>query len=154
MSVNEGKQMSDSNTNNILSVKKRNLITALMCLIGIFLNLFFGTIAEKSGAPLYLDTVGTIVASIIGGFLPGVIVGFSTNIFKSISDTSALYYGVLNVLISVTASYFAKKGFFKKPLKTIAAIIVFALIGGGIGSFIPIYLDDRLIQYHHLVHQL
>ena len=142
MSVNEGKQMSDSNTNNILSVKKRNLITALMCLIGIFLNLFFGTIAEKSGAPLYLDTVGTIVASIIGGFLPGVIVGFSTNIFKSISDTSALYYGVLNVLISVTASYFAKKGFFKKPLKTIAAIIVFALIGGGIGSFIPIYLDD------------
>ena len=142
MSVNEGKQMSDSNTNNILSVKKRNLITALMCLIGIFLNLFFGTIAEKSGAPLYLDTVGTIVASIIGGILPGVIVGFSTNIFKSISDTSALYYGVLNVLISVTASYFAKKGFFKKPLKTIAAIIVFALIGGGIGSFIPIYLDD------------
>ncbi|HPY84508.1 MAG TPA: HD domain-containing phosphohydrolase, partial [Ruminococcus flavefaciens] len=134
--------MSDSNTNNILSVKKRNLITALMCLIGIFLNLFFGTIAEKSGAPLYLDTVGTIVASIIGGILPGVIVGFSTNIFKSISDTSALYYGVLNVLISVTASYFAKKGFFKKPLKTIAAIIVFALIGGGIGSFIPIYLDD------------
>lgn len=142
MSVNEGKQMSDSNTNNILSVKKRNLITALMCLIGIFLNLFFGTIAEKSGAPLYLDTVGTIVASIIGGILPGVIVGFSTNIIKSISDTSALYYGVLNVLISVTASYFAKKGFFKKPLKTIAAIIVFALIGGGIGSFIPIYLDD------------
>ena len=142
MSVNEGKQMSDSNTNNILSVKKRNLITALMCLIGIFLNLFFGTIAEKSGAPLYLDTVGTIVASIIGGFLPGVIVGFSTNIFKSISDTSALYYGVLNVLISVTASYLTKKGFFKKPLKTIAAIIVFALIGGGIGSFIPIYLDD------------
>jgi len=142
MSVNEGKQMSDSNTNNILSVKKRNLITALMCLIGIFLNLFFGAIAEKSGAPLYLDTVGTIVASIIGGILPGVIVGFSTNIFKSISDTSALYYGVLNVLISVTASYFAKKGFFKKPLKTIAAIIVFALIGGGIGSFIPIYLDD------------
>ncbi|MBR6983674.1 MAG: HD domain-containing protein [Ruminococcus sp.] len=134
--------MSDSNTNNILSVKKRNLITALMCLIGIFLNLFFGTIAEKSGAPLYLDTVGTIVASIIGGILPGVIVGFSTNIIKSISDTSALYYGVLNVLISVTASYFAKKGFFKKPLKTIAAIIVFALIGGGIGSFIPIYLDD------------
>ncbi|SFX47114.1 HD domain-containing phosphohydrolase [Ruminococcus sp. XPD3002] len=134
--------MSDSNTNNILSVKKRNLITALMCLIGIFLNLFFGTIAEKSGAPLYLDTVGTIVASIIGGFLPGVIVGFSTNIFKSISDTSALYYGVLNVLISVTASYLTKKGFFKKPLKTIAAIIVFALIGGGIGSFIPIYLDD------------
>lgn len=142
MSVNEGKQMSDSNTNNILSVKKRNLITALMCLIGIFLNLFFGAIAEKSGAPLYLDTVGTIVASIIGGILPGVIVGFSTNIFKSLSDTSALYYGVLNVLISVTASYFAKKGFFKKPLKTIAAIIVFALIGGGIGSFIPIYLDD------------
>ncbi len=142
MSVNEGKQMSDSNTNNILSVKKRNLITALMCLIGIFLNLFFGTIAEKSGAPLYLDTVGTIVASIIGGILPGVIVGFSTNIFKSLSDTSALYYGVLNVLISVTASYFAKKGFFKKPLKIITAIIVFALIGGGIGSFIPIYLDD------------
>ena len=109
---------------------------------GIAVNLLLSALAAKLELPLYLDTVGSITVAVLGGSLPGVIVGFATNVFKSISDSSALYYGVLNVLIALFAANFARRGWFRKPLKCIAAIIVFACIGGGLGSLLPMFLDD------------
>lgn len=120
----------------------RNLITVFLCMAGIAVNLLLSALAAKLELPLYLDTVGSITVAVLGGSLPGVIVGFATNVFKSISDSSALYYGVLNVLIALFAANFARRGWFRKPLKCIAAIIVFACIGGGLGSLLPIFLDD------------
>ena len=96
----------------------------------------------KMKLPLYLDTVGTIAAAIIGGPLPGVIVGFFTNIFKSFTDISSLYYGIINVLIALTAAFLAKKNFYKKPLLIVAAILVFTFLGGGIGTLIPVLLNN------------
>ena len=109
---------------------------------GIAVNLLLSALAAKLELPLYLDTVGSITVAVLGGSLPGVIVGFATNVFKSISDSSALYYGVLNVLIALFAANFSRRGWFRKPLKCIAAIIVFACIGGGLGSLLPMFLDD------------
>ncbi|HBB18875.1 MAG TPA: phosphohydrolase [Ruminococcus sp.] len=120
----------------------RNLITVFLCMAGIAVNLLLSALAAKLELPLYLDTVGSITVAVLGGSLPGVIVGFATNVFKSISDSSALYYGVLNVLIALFAANFSRRGWFRKPLKCIAAIIVFACIGGGLGSLLPMFLDD------------
>ena len=91
--------------------------------------------------PLYLDTVGTVTVAVIGGYLPGVIVGFVTNIIKSIGDPSALYYGVLNVLIAFAASFFAGKGMHKKIRGIIGMILTFTVIGGGFGAIIPWFMD-------------
>ena len=94
-----------------------NLMTIFLCILGIATNLLLGKICEMSGLPLYLDTVGTVACTIMGGYLPGVIVGFATNLFKSVYDASALYYGILNVLIALSAAWFTKKRWFKKPHK-------------------------------------
>ena len=91
--------------------------------------------------PLYLDTVGTVTAAVIGGYLPGVLVGFVTNLIKSLTDSSSLYYGFLNVLIAFFAAMIARKGWFQKVIGVIGAIILFALIGGGIGAMIPWYIE-------------
>lgn len=122
---------------------KNNLIAILMCLAGIAVNLLCSTAAAKLNLPLYMDTVGTVFAAVMGGPLPAVIVGFFTNIFKSIQDSSALYYGVLNVLIALAAAYFARRGDFdfKHPKKLIGAACIFTLIGGGIGTLIPWFLE-------------
>ena len=122
--------------------KKQNLTAFCVCIVGVLLNLLLGHIVSKMGLPLYLDTVGTVIVAILGGYLPGAMVGFVTNIIKSVSDPSSLYYGVLNVMIAVTASYMARRGYFKKWYKTIISIIAFTLIGGGIGALIPWYLDS------------
>ena len=121
----------------------KNIVAVCMCLAGIAVNLLCSAAAGKLGLPLYLDTVGTVCAAVMGGPLPAVIVGFFTNIFKSFTDSSALYYGVLNVLIAVAASYLARRGEldFRHPMKLLNAAVVFTLIGGGIGTLIPWFLE-------------
>ena len=122
--------------------RKHNYITILICIAGILLNLLLSALTGKLQLPLYLDTVGSITVAILGGYLPGVIVGFSTNLLKAIQDPTSLYYGILNVLIALAASVLAKKGFFKKPHRILIAIFIFTLIGGGLGTLIPLYLED------------
>ena len=117
--------------------KRQNLTALLICMAGVALNLILNAIVTALGLPLYLDTVGTVAAAVMGGYLPGVAVGFITNIAKGIFNPTSLYYGVLNELIAVFAAYFAGRGWFKKPRGILGAVMVFTLIGGAVGSVIP-----------------
>lgn len=122
--------------------KRKNLTALFFCACGIALNLLLGSLVTALGLPVYLDTAGTIVVSLMGGFLPGIIVGFVTNIIKSISDPGSLYYGVLNIMIAMAALHISKR---KRPDSFGGAalmIVVFTLIGGGIGSLIPWFMED------------
>ncbi|MCR5590757.1 MAG: HD domain-containing protein [Lachnospiraceae bacterium] len=130
--------------NTLFSDKNRNrqnIAAAVICAAGIALNILLGNAVSALGLPLYLDTVGTVAVAVIGGYLPGVTVGFLTNIIKSFSDSSSLYYGVLNVLIAVFATYLADRGWLKKARGIIGTIAVFTFIGGGLGALIPWFIE-------------
>ena len=106
-------------------------------MFGIVLNLVCSKIVSLLNLPFYFDCIGTIAAAITGGFMPGVLVGFFTNILSGITDYTNLYYGVLNVLIALVSAFFSQKQYFKKiTWKLIIPISIFVLIGGGIGSVI------------------
>ncbi|MBO4903770.1 MAG: HD domain-containing protein [Lachnospiraceae bacterium] len=132
--------MKDRHTQKKLS-KKQNLVALYTIVAGIALNMTLSSITAALDLPLYLDTVGTVTVAVLGGYLPGVIVGFATNLLKTISDPSSLYYGVLNVLIAVFAAFFAERGWHKKWRGNLGMIAVFTLIGGGIGSLIPWFME-------------
>lgn len=121
--------------------KKQNLVALYMVAAGIALNMALGSITDALGLPLYLDTIGTVTVAVLGGYLPGVIVGFVTNLLKAIYDPSSLYYGVLNVLIAVMATFFAERGWYKKPGGIVAMTAVFTFIGGGLGALIPWFME-------------
>ena len=121
--------------------KRHNLTAFLLCVAAVGVNIALSLLVNILELPLYLDTVGTVSVAIMGGYLPGVLVGFVTNIIKTISDSSALYYGVLNVLIAVVASFFASRGWHKKILGNIGMVISFTIIGGGLGSIIPWFME-------------
>ena len=99
-------------------------------LINIGLNRLCGLIK----IPLFLDCVGTMLAAAFGGFLPGLIVGYATNLINASSSPETAFYSVISVLIAVFAAFFAYKGFFKKFWKAILTIPVFAFLGGFLGS--------------------
>ena len=66
--------------------KKRTLYKIILALACLGLNLLLSFLARKFNYPLfplYLDCVGTALATMLGGILPGVIVGFSTNLINS-----------------------------------------------------------------------
>ena len=122
---------------NNITKKHEDLKSFGLVVFGIVLNLVCGKIVGLLNLPFYFDCIGTIAAAITGGFMPGVLVGFFTNILSGITDYTNLYYGVLNVLIALVAAFFSQKLYFKKiTWKIIIPIIAFVLIGGGIGSVI------------------
>ena len=121
--------------------KKQNITAICVCALGVGLNILLENMAAALGLPLYLDTVGTVIVAILGGYFPGALVGFITNIIKSISDPASLYYGVLNVMIAVAAAFLARRGLFRKWFGAVISTLVFTFIGGGIGAFIPWYME-------------
>lgn len=113
----------------------------LLSVLGILLNIFGSTIAALTGMPIYLDSVGTVLIAAMSGSLPGVAVGFFTNIFKIFTGGySSIYYGVINVLIALVTSALSKRGYFSRLYKAFAAVLALALVGGGIGSILTWFI--------------
>ena len=137
--------MTTDNTANLKVLKNRNaLITIAECIVCLALNFLGFRIASVLSLPLYLDNVGTLLAAILGGYLPGIFVGFMTNILNCATDPNSIYYGFITVLIAITAAFFEHKRCItiKKPHWLILLILILALIGGGIGTLLPWLLDD------------
>ena len=126
----------EANSGGFKSFIKRVVFYGIFILINIGLNRLVG----HFHLPLFLDSVGTFLASILGGYLPGIIVGYCSNIINFTADPSNAYYAVISVLLSVTARYFYDKGFFDKFHKAILTIPVFAFIGGVLGSLLTYFM--------------
>ena len=96
-----------------VSAHKLVQITILI-VFGLVVNRFFADLAIHFELPLYMDSIGTIVVAVIGGFSPGAIVGFLTNFIGGFVDSSTFYYGTINVMIAVCAGIAARRGAFHK----------------------------------------
>ena len=125
---------------NTFRIKKSWLLAAAACAAGVALNLLGVRLVAALNLPLFLDTVGTILISALGGYIPGIAVGFFTNVINGLSDYTNAYYGVINVLIAVSAAYFSQRNAYRHFFKALLAVIVFALIGGGVGSVLTWFL--------------
>ena len=112
----------------------------LFIFLALLINIVLSKIVIALKLPVYFDSVGTILAAMIGGNLPAVIVGFFSNALNGFSDITTLYYGIISILIGVAAAIFQRNGFFKTPVKTALTILVFAFLGGGVGSVLTYFL--------------
>ena len=119
-----------------LEQKTRRKYLLILCLVGLLINYLLAHLATGLHLPLYLDNIGSSLSAALGGYLPGIIVGFFTNLVNGIGDYANTYYGVLTIMISIASAWFASRGYysFKKPWRLLAIIVTFALIGGGLGS--------------------
>lgn len=107
----------------------------LLCLFGFALNLLCNEVVSFFKLPLYMDTVGTIAVSSLGGALPGCFVALFTNVIRGFGKQDAIYYGVLNVMIAVvTAFWMQKKKRRKNPGYLLLFAFIISLIGGCIGA--------------------
>ena len=122
-----------------------DLKTLWLVIGGILINILFANLASALKLPFYLDCIGTIAAAITAGFLPGVLVGFFTNVFMygintyilGVKDDMTLFYSVVSVLIAIVAATFSQKKYFKMvSAKMLIPILGFVLLGGGLGSVI------------------
>ena len=107
----------------------------------ITINLIGSGIATATGTWLYLDSIGTVISSVLGGYVPGILVGFITNMIKTLFiDPTSVYYGLINILIAVVAAFFAQRNFFKNPLRLLVPIFTTGVLVGGISSVLTWFL--------------
>lgn len=114
--------------------------TLLLSISGLALNIALVWLTSVLHIPLYLDSIGTVIVAALGGLLPGIAVGFLSNCvtaFLSVTpDPMTMYYGFLNVLIAVAASWLSKKGLLRKWYGRALAVVIFSAIGGALGSVV------------------
>ena len=125
----------------INTLKKSNIFAFVMCATGVALNILLSYLVSLFHLPLYLDTVGTISVAIMGGYVPGMMVGFITNLIKICIEPSALYYGFVNVLIAIFAAFLSGKGWHKSLGGIIGMMGIFTAFGGGMGSVLPLVIE-------------
>ncbi len=90
--------------------------------------------------PLYLDSIGTVLVTLVGGILPGVVVGFASNVVNGLSDPVTLYYAAISVLLAAATSLLHNSKLFHKVWGFFVAVVTLAFIGGGLGSVLTWFL--------------
>ena len=107
---------------------------------GIILNYLGSKLASMSGYPIYLDNIGTIAASVLGGYLPGIMTAVINNIINYAIDPGSIYYASISAMIAVMAAYIYKgvrRGGLRRAVRL---IFIAAFIGGILGGLITLML--------------
>ena len=107
-----------------------------MCIVGLALNFGFKNLVMVLGLPLYLDNFGTVLVAALGGILPGMIVGFSSNILASITDPISIYFACISAGIALVAGWVSESGRLLKPRGIVTVWCWLVFLGGVCGSFL------------------
>ena len=113
----------------------------LFCLCCFLLNLLLSQLVSYCRLPLYLDSIGTVLAAVMCGYIPGIAVGYLTNTVSGLSDSISLYYSTVSVINAILAAYLAQRGFFRKIPRLLLAILLFALTGSILRALISWGID-------------
>ena len=111
-----------------------SVIILIIC--GIAINIGGAQLAKALKLPLFLDCIGTILIAATGGYLPGAIVGFLSNMINALNDPANAYYTLLSVLIGLCAAFYARRGYFRSIWKALLLTFPLAIIGGALGSIL------------------
>lgn len=111
-----------------------SLITLVfLCLI---LNNLGSRLNGALGLPFYFDNIGTILAALLGGYIPCITVGFLSNLVAGFHSPDSVYYSVISVFIAVAAVVFVRKLRRLRFQYIILSVFVFAFIGGVVGGIL------------------
>ncbi|MCR5468039.1 MAG: HD domain-containing protein [Lachnospiraceae bacterium] len=108
-----------------------------LSIVGVIINLVPAKIVEALGLPIWIDTIGTVLSAYLGGYLPAILAGLISNFIKGVGDTTSVYYAAINVMIAVSAAFFARRGFLDKIYKAVVLALFLAMVGGGLGGIVP-----------------
>ncbi|MCR5701771.1 MAG: HD domain-containing protein [Lachnospiraceae bacterium] len=123
--------------------KKTMSNSARYCLlisVGVTVNILLALLMKGVGLPLFLDTVGTIAVSAVGGWFPGILTAIATNLLCTSFDYNAIYFSFINALVAIFTYIYVRKYSFKNIIKTITFVVILAVFVGLLSSLIHWYV--------------
>lgn len=110
------------------SKKRAALRFFLTVFLGVAINIAIVAIAHASGAKIYFSALGTALAAVFGGAVPGVLTGFFTSAIGMAFDSLNLYFCLVDVIFAMIVVIFAKHKFFKRLLFTVLSALALSVL--------------------------
>ena len=121
---------------SLISAKRFLWQRILLSFIGIIVNVTLALSMNKLGFHLFLDTVGTIAISSMGGLFPGILTAVVTNSICALFNVNYIYYGFVNAIVAIMTAWFVRKYGFKKLWKVLLFILALAAFSGSVSAWI------------------
>lgn len=116
----------------------RNLVLAA---IGIALNIALGQTASFLKLPIFLDSIGTVLAAVLAGPVIGGLTGLLTNLLWGlIQGPTVAFFAPVALVIGVVAGLLARAGFFREIWQAALSGVVITIALAFVAVPIRIYL--------------
>ena len=114
----------------------------VMIPIAVAVNFVGKEIANVLNLPMWLDSIGTVLAAVVAGPWIGAISGAVNNVFFGLTMDGGLsiMYGLTSIAIAIVAGILAYYGWFKSVGKAIVAGIILALVASVVSTPINVGL--------------
>lgn len=105
-----------------------SMLAILVIPVAVAVNFVGGQLASLLKLPMYLDTIGTIFASMLCGPWVGAVAGGMTNVVTGIANPVNFAFIPVNVIVGLTTGYMARKNMFSTLPKIAISVVLMAVI--------------------------
>ena len=123
-------------------VDKNSLQRALAAVTGIIVNVLLTFLMKTFDLPIYMDSAGTVFASMVSGLYPGIMTAVISNFLISLFkiNPDAMYYTLIGIGIAMASAWFVRRKKYEKKLNYIVLILVLGLFSSILGTSIQLLL--------------
>ncbi len=123
------------------SIRRIPTSVVAMMPVAIALNVAVGQIVSSLGLTVYLDSIGTVLVSVLAGPAAGAVTGILSNVIWGLTLTPIpLPFAIVQVVIAVLAGFAARLGVFRRvylpPLAGLVTGFVAAMVSAPIAAFV------------------
>ncbi|MCF7939632.1 MAG: hypothetical protein K9L68_13630 [Spirochaetales bacterium] len=119
-----------------------------IALLAALLNVLFASLVSRIGAPLYIDSLFSMVVTIRFGLVPGLITALLTNSTLAIAGQTLFPFVICHILTVLIAAFMAQRGYLKSVVGFLWLGLFSAFSNGVVGTFISFYLFKGVTEVH------
>ena len=117
------------------SIKDDFTMLALLIIpVGVAINFVGAQIAAVLKLPIYMDSIGTIFASMLCGPWVGAVAGGLTNVVTGITMPVNFAFMPVNIIIGLVTGFLSRKNMFVVWWKSIISVIIIAFVTIAVSS--------------------
>ena len=120
--------------------KDFTLMTILLLPVAVAINVVGGQLAAALALPIYIDTIGTILAGILGGPWVGLVAGVLSNCINGIFQPNFFPFAIVGGAVGLTCGMLSRKTMFNKVWKVVISIVITTFVSIIIGTPIVMYV--------------
>jgi len=111
--------------------RRDSVLRVIAVLLGVAIGTGLSYITYLYNLPIYLDSVGTIAVSTIGGAFPGIMTAVATDFICMVGfNSNAIYFCFINTIIAMYTARYAREIKFNSIKKIVAYLFKLSTIAG------------------------